>query len=114
MSIEEAAVVDHLAMSKVDEVAVLLISDHLDWADEASHFELFEQKISKYLDFIRSGQLLEVLPRAKDRPIRIELVQQYKPTENALRFLNAAQQQLAEMGLEFTFHPLPAGYRRPS
>jgi len=114
MSIENSGVIDSMGISKVDERAVLLISDHLDWADEASHFELFEQKISKYLDFIKSGQLLEALPRAKDRPIRIELVQQHKPTENALRFLNSAKQQLAEMGLEFTYHPLPAGYLRPS
>ena len=75
---------------------------------------MFERKISKYLDFIRSGQLLEVLPRAKDRPIRIELVQQCQPTERALHFLNAAKEQLAEMGLEFTFHPLPSGYQLPS
>jgi len=47
-------------------------------------------------------------------PIRIELVQQYKPSESALRILNAAKQQLGEMGYEFSFHPLPAGYRRPS
>lgn len=114
MSIEDSGVIDSIGVSKVDQKAVLLISDHLDWADEKGHFEVFEQKISKYLDFIKSGQLLETLPHAKDRPIRIELVQQYKPTENGLRFLNAAKQQLAEMGLEFTFHPLPAGYRRPS
>lgn len=111
MSIENTGVVDSMGISKVDQKAVLLISDHLDWSDEATHFQLFEQKITKYLGFIRSGQLVESLPNAKGRPIRIELVQQYQPTENALRFLKAAKQQLEEMGLEFTFHPLPTGYQ---
>ena len=114
MSIEKSGVIDHVALSEKEQKAVLIISDHLDWEDEKDHIRLFEQKMSSYLDFIRSGQILEVLPEAKNLPVRIELVQQYKPTESALHLLNAAKQQLAEMGLEFTFHPLPTGYRRPS
>ena len=114
MSIEDSDVVDSIGMSKVDQNAVLLISDHLDWSDERNHFEMLEKKISKYLDFIKSGQLLESLPHTAGRSIRIELIQQYQPTENALRFLDAAKRQLASMDLEFTFHPLPSGYRRPS
>lgn len=114
MSIDKAGVIDHVAFSEKEQKAVLIISDHLDWEDENEHIRLFEQKISSYLTFIRSGQILESLPEAENLPIRIELVQQYKPTDNAVHLLNSAKQQLAEMGLEFTYHPLPTGYRRPS
>ncbi|GAA0682119.1 hypothetical protein ISN75_19875 [Dyella marensis] len=114
MTIEDDRVVDSLGISKLDRKVVLLISDHLDWEDEEGHVRLFERKISCYLDFIRSGQIFESLPGAVGFPVRIELVQQYKPSESALRILNAAKQQLGEMRYEFSFHPLPAGYRRPS
>ena len=107
MSIEESGMIDSMGVSRVDQKAVLLISDHLEWVEEGRHFSLVQQKISSYLDFIRSGQLLEVLPRAEGRPIRIELAYKYQPTESALGFLNATKEQLAGTGLEFTFHPLP-------
>lgn len=114
MSIDTAGVIDHVALSEHENKAVLIISDHLDWEDEAGHIRLLERKISDYLDFIRSGQLLEVLPSVSGLPVRIELVQQYEPAESAVRVLEAVKRHLGEIGIEFLFHPLPSGYRRPS
>ncbi len=105
MTIEHAGVVDGMGTNKKNGAPVLLISDHLAW-DDATHAELLEKKINCYLDFIRSGQILEHLPAASGRVIRIELVHKYEPTEPALRMLGAVQEQLARVGIAFVFHGL--------
>jgi hypothetical protein len=110
MSIEDSGSIDNLGISKGDGKAVLVISDHLNWEDEKTHFNLLEKKIGKYLGFIKSGQLLEVLPDSKDKDVRIELIYQFQPSEMASRFLSAAKQQLQSMGVELTYKELPEGY----
>jgi hypothetical protein len=110
MSIEDCGTIDGLGISKVDGKAVLMISDHLDWEDERAHVNLLEQKIGRYLGFIKSGQLLEALPESTGRDVRIELIYQHSPIEVALLFLLAAQRQLESLGVEFTYARLPQGY----
>jgi hypothetical protein len=110
MSIEDATCVDGLGIGELDGYVVLLISDHLTWDDELSHFGLLEKKLGSYLGFIKSGQLIEKLPEAKGRPIRIELVHEHLPTENAHRFVGAATRQLRDIGVQLTIRALPDGF----
>lgn len=110
MSIENAGSVDGLGISKNDGKAVLTISDHLSWENEKIHFDLLERKIGSYLNFIKSGQLFEVLPNSQDREVRIELIYQCPLSDMASTFLNAAKQQLQSMGVELTYEPLPENY----
>ena len=54
-----------------------MISDHLSWRTEQSHFRLLEKKISIYLDFVRTGQVFEPLVHYYDAAIRINLVHRF-------------------------------------
>jgi len=75
-----------------------------------THCRLIEKKISRYLDFIRSGQLVESFPNAPKTPIQVRLSYQFPPSDSASRFLTAAQKQLAELGIAFSHGMLPSGY----
>lgn len=107
MTVENANTVDGIGFSKIDGKVVLTISDHLSWADENTHFDHFEKKIGGYLNFINSGQIFEVFPHSKKCAVRIELMYQYQPTENALIFLSAAKKQLQLLDIELTYNELP-------
>lgn len=110
MSVDDATRVDGLGIAKRDGCVVLTISDHLTWDDEPNHFDLLEKKLGSYLRFINSGQLIEALPEAKGRAMRIELIHQYQPTDSARRFISAAVRQLSAMGIQLTSQELPDGY----
>lgn len=47
MSIEDSGSIDNLGISKGDGKAVLVISGHLNWEDEQTHFNLLETKIGR-------------------------------------------------------------------
>jgi putative hemolysin len=110
MSIGNSDVVDGLGISRVDGKAVLTIADHLEWRDSKSHFDLLEKKIGAYLSFVSSGQLYEMLPEARGKEIRIELIHEHAPNEMVVNFFVAVEKQLKSMGLEFTAKALPEDY----
>ena len=111
MTIESPDSVDGLGIDRQNSEVVLLISDHLPWADDdAAHFSLLENKLDAYVNFIRSGQVLEAVPGSEGLPIRIRLVHEYEPTEAAKTVLEAVKQQLAEIGMAFSYLGLPANY----
>ena len=110
MSIDSSDVVDGLGISKADGKAVLIISDHLPWDDQEAHFSLIERKIGAYLALIASGQVVETLPAAKGKAVRIELVYEHVPTTAAGRFLTATRTQLQSNGVEFIAMSLPNVY----
>lgn len=59
---------------------------------------------------MESGQLYELLPDAQGREIRIELVFEHAPNEEAATFLAAAKSQLEAAGVELLPVALPDGY----
>lgn len=106
MTIEDSTVIDGMGLDPNTDMVVLLISDHLDWADER-HLTLFERKIGAYLEFIRSGQLTAQMPAATGKAILIGLYCQFEPSTQALRFLDAAKVQLRnEERVQFSYHVL--------
>lgn len=110
MTIENTEVVDGAGTDKATGEIILTISDHLSWEDEERHFRLIEKKISRYLDFVRSGQVLKSFPQAEQAPVRIKLIHQYPLTDSASKFLSAAQRQLEGLSIGFTYGQLPPGY----
>jgi hypothetical protein len=110
MTIENTETVDGVGIAKDSGEVVLRISDHMEWKNEKLHFELIEKKVGTYLKFVRSGQLLEIIPDAKDRPIRIDIICQYQPTDLASQFLAAAKKQLTSLGIALSYGLLPEVY----
>jgi hypothetical protein len=110
MTIEDTEVVDVAGTDKVTGEIVLTISDHLSWEDEGTHFRLIEKKMSRYLEFVRSGQVFESFPQARQTPIRIDLICKHPPSDSAARFLSAARMQLKTLGIVFSHRMLPSAH----
>lgn len=110
MTVENFEVIDGLGISKESGEVVLTISDHLPWDTASEHFEKLEGKIGRYLDFIRSGQLLESVPDAAKRQVRISVFCKHQPDDNTHNFLLAAGRQLAHDGVKLSFVELPDVY----
>ncbi|MGX9362745.1 DUF6572 domain-containing protein [Pantoea ananatis] len=66
MSIEEINKIDFINTSNEDDELVLLgITDHLSWGDDVNeHLLLLQDKVNAYLNFILSGQMIELFPAA--------------------------------------------------
>lgn len=110
MTVENFELIDALGISKESGEVVLTISDHLPWGSPSEHFEILEGKIGRYLDFIQSGQLIESVPDAENRQVRISIFCKYQPNDHAHNFLIAAERQLAGVGVKLSFGEIPDGY----
>jgi hypothetical protein len=110
LTIENEDVIDLAGIDKETGEIVLTISDHLSWQDSGRHCRLLEKKISRYLAFVRGGQILEQFPDAAGKPVRINLICEHDLTEFALRFLAAARQQLGAAGIAFSYGKLATGF----
>jgi len=104
MSVEDPEVVDFIGTDKATGRVVLTISDHLPWNND--HFSILEKKISKYVDFVNSGQLLEKRPDAEGRPVEISVVFKHELSDEAERILKAAQEDIQKLGLTLSYRPL--------
>ena len=93
--ISELDTVDILATRPDRSEVILVIVDHLDWADVGDHLEHLQDKLAAYLRFIHSGQLAEERPEAATARVVIEVVELHEPPPAALRFYDAVRPFLA-------------------
>jgi hypothetical protein len=100
MSIEQIDKIDFISTTSEGKVE-LTISDHLEWDFEKNHLLVLQNKINAYLDFVKSGQILEDYPSAQNKEITISVVMKYAPEEDALIFLNHCEKFMKKQGLEF-------------
>lgn len=106
MSILESSKVDMWGLPKGDPDRVVLgIADHLGWepAEEGQHLELLQEKINTYIRFIESGELLEVVPKARGRTPAIRVIGKHALSEQGARFIDQATVVLKGAGIELEF-----------
>jgi len=84
----------------------------MDWSDAAAHFRALQKQISNFVAFIQNGQLETTAPRAKARPPRIGIVMVFEPPPPAIDILAGVGDELAKVGIDFDYGPLPEGYKR--
>ena len=101
MTIENPEVVDAIGLERDSGVVVLTICDHLEWHSAKEHLHALQDKINRYLGFVENGELLDSYPLAADKPIRIDVVCKFQPTERATQFLEAARRVAEEYDLSF-------------
>lgn len=100
MSIIETNKVDAMGISKDGKGLILLLTDHLDWQNEAEHLMLLQDKINAYLGFIESKQYLNTYPDIAIEYYVIDIRFKYKVTENCLKFLDVINTQLREHNIQ--------------
>jgi len=103
MAVDNPCVIDIVSQEPCGSF-VLIISDHLDWLDSISHQRILQAKINRYLTFIKSGQILDQFPDAKDRKVAIRVVAKYEPDVAGLQFFERVKNAVAQTGLEFLWH----------
>ncbi len=100
MTVEDKHVVDIISIDK-DGNVILTISDHLEWTDTGSHLLTLQDKINCYLAFVESGEILTSYPKAKDRPVVMEVVFKYSPEADGRKFLDIARSIIHDAGFQF-------------
>ena len=99
MSINQTDTIDIIGTTSEGKV-ILTISDHHPW-HETWHFQLLQDKINAYLQFIESGQIFDDYPNATGRELIIETVLKYQPTIEATLFLDKAKEVIEDAGFGF-------------
>lgn len=104
MTIENSKTIDSVGVDKKTGNVILKIFDHLDWSNEHEHLTLLQSKINTYLSFIESGEVYQAYENANGRKFVISVDFAEKPVSNALKFMDASAQIIAESGyaLEYT------------
>jgi hypothetical protein len=91
MSIDNPDVVDFISIEAATGKVVLTIADHLSWGEKSDeHLKLLKEKLNTYLEFIKSGELLEAYPKAKNREVLISVVGKFPLNEEAAEFYKNA------------------------
>ena len=106
MSVEQRDVVDFIGIGKADGRAILTISDHLPWFPDDGHLACLQDKIYAYLAFIESGEIYDAYPEAHGRELQIQVVCQFPPVGDGVRFLEWAHEQVRFAGYHFSWHVL--------
>jgi hypothetical protein len=107
MSIDETDTVDFIGVETASGLAVLTISDHLDWADSGAHQRQMAGKINTYLNFA-AGEMLTAYPDAAGRDLVISVMAKHPPDQAGHDFLERMRSGLRDMGLAFRYELLPA------
>ena len=103
MAVDSLTTVDGIGKSQATGELVLLIADHLDWADEREHLNTLQGKMNAYASFvIDSAQYQKVYPGEVFTGFVIEIVFLYQLTEKAMQFLRAANDYLNGYGIRVT------------
>ena len=110
MALDSPNMVDAVGVDPESGHAVLVISDQMDWSDPAAHFRALQRKISNYVAFIQNGQLESTAIHAAGRPPRIGIVMVFEPPPPAVDILAGIGDELAAVGIDFGYGPLPEGY----
>lgn len=107
MSIDQVEIIDSIGVDDSTEQVVLTISDHLEW--DNNHLSLLQEKLSAYLRFVESGEILSSYPNAKGREVRIDVMCKYPPNQDAEEFLKQASSIFERAGMKFNCQVFPPG-----
>jgi hypothetical protein len=80
MSIDQTRVVDAIGVDNSSRDAILTIIHHLEWGGN-DHLLMLQEKLNTYLDFVESGEILNILTDAKGRNVLINIMCKYPPDE---------------------------------
>ncbi len=104
MSIDEPSKIDFWWRDKERGLAVLAISDHLDWEHAPGEHLLFlQEKLNHYLHFVESGKMVQIKPAMKGLPIVIQVIGTYPLSEDAKKFYRLAEKTIADAGASLEF-----------
>lgn len=112
MSLENTRVIDFVATQNDGGEVVLTIADGWDWSDPDQHLMALQEKVNAYVEFVESGQLHEVYPRAKGSDVIIDVVHRVALSHAGLEFLQAAKAVVAAASISLKWRHVPHPVRQ--
>ena len=105
MAIDNANVIDGMALDKERKAICLLITDHFMWSGDVAlkeydHLMLLQDKINAYISFLETRQYEEQYPEEEISMAVIEIHFKYPITDNCEKFLNTVQNQIGQYGIK--------------
>jgi hypothetical protein len=113
MAVDNPGVIDAIGADRTTGEVVLTIADHLEWDDGNEHLLVLQEKINRYLGFIEAGELLANYPSAQGKPVRIDVVCKYPPSEAGERALTLASGIIERAGWSLTWRWWPKSEADP-
>lgn len=106
LNVEKTNVLDSVGYDEENSKLVLLLSDGMDWSDEARHLFLLQEKLNHYIAYIETKQYLKSFPNPKQVEIQIHFL--FKETDLCLKFLDQVV-QIIRTSLDNTFVTIEHG-----
>lgn len=104
MSVEQTNIIDLVALDVEMGRLVLTISDHLEWFEDCTeHLLVLQEKLNAYLRFVESGEVLLSHPKAKGKPILIDVIMKHPPTFQGVKFLEDVRILVEGAGIMFNY-----------
>lgn len=100
MSVIETDKIDGVGKGEEKGELMLLITDHLDWANEQEHLMALQNKINSYLGFIESKQYEEIYPNDSFEEYVIEIHFKNGISENCFHFLDVVANQVEHFNVK--------------
>lgn len=103
MPVDDFKTIDFASLNETKQVAVLTISDHLDWEDSHTHQLILQDKFNAYLRFTENGEMAERLPHLANLPVEFNVRFLYEPDKAGLAFLAKAAAVIESAGFSLTY-----------
>ncbi|MEW4562962.1 DUF6572 domain-containing protein [Bremerella sp. JC770] len=100
MALSKTQIIDAVGICKQTGCVVLSLMDEEDWGEESEHIKLLEGKLSNYLRFVESGDMVKAYPKAQGRTARIEIRGRCRPTSGAQQFLDHTSERIQAKGID--------------
>jgi hypothetical protein len=103
MAVDDSKTIDFVSVNGDSGIALLVISDHLDWIDTVDHQLKLQSKLNAYLVFVESGELVERFPDATGKPVEMRVVFLCQPDAEGGQFLARAKETIERAGFAFSY-----------
>lgn len=106
MAIDNANVIDGMAIDKENTALRLLLTDHLQWEEgidtvsEHDHLLMLQEKINAYISYIEAEQFKAKYSDINFKMAIIDIRFKYDITKNCEKFLQVVQDQIGQYGIK--------------
>lgn len=100
MSVLDKDVIDSIGTNIETGSVILIISDHLGWAEETqSHLLALQEKLNTYIKFIESAEIYSAFPSAVGKKLVVDIYFKFPPGDECRHFLSHVQRILESIGV---------------
>ena len=100
MTVDDPNVIDFVSISP-DGTVILTMVESRPWDGSDERLYELQEKINRYVDFVRSGDLTQRYPHLAEKPVRLELRYETAPDPQTAQFIARLREPLEKEGFGF-------------